>query len=247
MEKAEDEHAWYYLDINGDEFGPFANDVMREWFMEGAFPLMGELPVRAPEWRSHVPLKVIYNDLREAFKPIPIQEKDGLSAARFNHPLVSPDERFEGKIKSFNRKKGFGFISSNRAWEIFGRDVFLHKAQFWDVEIGSMVKFRVEINKEGMPQAREVVQIHGPETVGWQSREDARKPKPRSRPGPLHDHMSLPGHLNEHQHQRHGRAGLEQGMYRGPPHGGDHDPYAYPAGRSGGRQQGSFPSQPFEC
>merc|ERR1719253_939419 len=66
--------------------------------------------------------------------------------------------RFQGVIKSFNVQKGFGFIDCPEAHQIYGRDVFLHKAQIASFQIGSQVSFAVEINKSNMPQARDLVE-----------------------------------------------------------------------------------------
>jgi len=69
--------------------------------------------------------------------------------------------RFEGRIKSFNAKQGFGFIECPEAHSIFGRDVFLHKAQIGDLKVGTQVTYSVEMNKQGMPQARELTTLDG--------------------------------------------------------------------------------------
>merc|ERR1711974_404344 len=61
-----------------------------------------------------------------------------------------------GRIKSFNSEKGFGFIECAATFAQFGRDVFLHKAQVGDMRVGTMVTFTYEVNKQGMPQAKEV-------------------------------------------------------------------------------------------
>jgi cold shock CspA family protein len=66
--------------------------------------------------------------------------------------------RFQGRIKSFNVQKGFGFIECPEAHQIYGRDVFLHKAQIGDFEIGRLVTFAVEMNKNNMPQARDLIE-----------------------------------------------------------------------------------------
>lgn len=66
--------------------------------------------------------------------------------------------RFYGRIKSFNAQKGFGFIECPEAHAIYGRDVFLHKAQISDFNIGSEVNFSVEMNKTNMPQARDITE-----------------------------------------------------------------------------------------
>lgn len=66
--------------------------------------------------------------------------------------------RFQGRIKSFNQQKGFGFIECPEAHQVYGRDVFLHKAQIAEFEIGRLVTFSVEMNKNQMPQARDLVE-----------------------------------------------------------------------------------------
>merc|ERR1719181_866656 len=66
--------------------------------------------------------------------------------------------RFQGRIKSFNVQKGFGFIECPEAHQVYGRDVFLHKAQIGTYQIGSQVSFAVEMNKTNMPQARDLVE-----------------------------------------------------------------------------------------
>merc|ERR1719424_2188743 len=66
--------------------------------------------------------------------------------------------RFQGRIKSFNVQKGFGFIDCQAAHQVYGRDVFLHKAQIANFQIGSQLSFAVEMNKNNMPQARDLVE-----------------------------------------------------------------------------------------
>jgi len=67
--------------------------------------------------------------------------------------------RFVGRIKSFNAQKGFGFIECPEAHAIYGRDVFLHKAQIGDFSTGSELCFSVEMNKSNMPQARDLTEV----------------------------------------------------------------------------------------
>lgn len=64
--------------------------------------------------------------------------------------------KYHGWIKSFNTQKGFGFIHCNDTLALYQRDVFLHKAQIGDLKIGSFVSFRCEVNKQGMPQAKDL-------------------------------------------------------------------------------------------
>jgi cold shock CspA family protein len=72
-------------------------------------------------------------------------------------PAADPSStRFQGRIKSFNAEKGYGFIESAEAFQYYGRDVFLHKALIGDLAVGAVVSFTVESNKEGFPQARDI-------------------------------------------------------------------------------------------
>jgi cold shock CspA family protein len=74
-------------------------------------------------------------------------------------PVAVPGQRFHGRIKSFNAQKGFGFIECAEAHAIYGRDVFLHKAQISDFSTGSELTFCVDVNKSGMPQARDLMPV----------------------------------------------------------------------------------------
>jgi cold shock CspA family protein len=67
-----------------------------------------------------------------------------------------------GRIKSFNADKGFGFIECPYTYAQYNRDVFLHKAQIGDLRVGQIVTFKCEINKQGMPQASNLVATSGP-------------------------------------------------------------------------------------
>lgn len=71
--------------------------------------------------------------------------------------------QYKGKIKSFNDSKGFGFIDSEKARTTFGRDVFIHKNQIDNLGTqspqGMEVQFEIELNKNGQPQARNVVAL----------------------------------------------------------------------------------------
>merc|ERR1719329_753078 len=69
--------------------------------------------------------------------------------------------RLSGRVKSFNAKQGFGFIECPQIHAMFGRDVFLHKAQVGDLKVGTDVTFGVEPNKQGMPQARDILTLDG--------------------------------------------------------------------------------------
>jgi len=76
-------------------------------------------------------------------------------------PMMGPGAatgRYQGRIKSFNVQKGFGFIECPEAHQVYGRDVFLHKAQIGQFQIGSQVSFAVDMNKSNMPQARDLLE-----------------------------------------------------------------------------------------
>lgn len=75
--------------------------------------------------------------------------------------------RFRGRIKAFNMEKGFGFIECAEAHAQYGRDTFLHKAHIGDLTVGSEVTFAVELNKQGMPQARDLATHDGRLTSGY--------------------------------------------------------------------------------
>ena len=68
-------------------------------------------------------------------------------------------ERHYGVVKSFNSNSGFGFIECKLSNDKYSRDVFLHKAQAGEIEVGTVVEFAIDINERGMPQAREVRQL----------------------------------------------------------------------------------------
>merc|ERR1719503_381027 len=69
--------------------------------------------------------------------------------------------RLSGRVKSFNAKQGFGFIECPQIQAMYGRDVFLHKAQIGDLKVGTEITFVVESNKQGMPQARDILTLDG--------------------------------------------------------------------------------------
>jgi len=67
------------------------------------------------------------------------------------------DQRFAGKIVSMKPSQGYGFIQCAELFEIFKKDVFLHKEQFGHFSEGSPVMFGVFLNKQGQPQAKDLV------------------------------------------------------------------------------------------
>lgn len=79
----------------------------------------------------------------------------------WQHASAAAPGKGQGRIKSINTEKGFGFIESPWTYSLYHRDVFLHKAQLGDLQVGSIVQFTYEVNKQGMPQAREVQALAG--------------------------------------------------------------------------------------
>merc|ERR1719277_2744088 len=74
-------------------------------------------------------------------------------------PQALPPGKFQGRIKSYNAEKGFGFIDCTQTYVQYQRDVFLHRAQVGDLQVGDIVVFSCEVNAQGMPQAQDVQAI----------------------------------------------------------------------------------------
>lgn len=96
--------------------------------------------------------------------------------------------RYRGRIKTFNHKHGFGFIDCPESYPKYKRDVFIHKAQIGDLEIGEEITFRIEVNKDGHPQSRDILCMDGypPGRRREGSDDEAKGPpakKPRRRGG----------------------------------------------------------------
>lgn len=64
-------------------------------------------------------------------------------------------------MKSFSQQNGFGFIDCPEVRSRYSRDVFIHKAQIGDLEVGDEVAFCIETNKDGHPQARDISRLDG--------------------------------------------------------------------------------------
>uniref|UniRef100_A0A7S4R3P1 CSD domain-containing protein n=1 Tax=Alexandrium monilatum TaxID=311494 RepID=A0A7S4R3P1_9DINO len=66
------------------------------------------------------------------------------------------DSRFEGVVVCYKPDEGYGFIRCPELYRRFGRDVFLHRLQVGSFEVGAQVTFGVFLNKQGLPQAKEL-------------------------------------------------------------------------------------------
>lgn len=88
--------------------------------------------------------------------PQPLNPKSVKSSTGGHTIETMLDHRYSGWIKSFVDDKGFGFIESEEVFAQFGRDAFLHKAQYRGLSVGMSVDFYVALNKMRHPQARQV-------------------------------------------------------------------------------------------
>jgi cold shock CspA family protein len=68
-------------------------------------------------------------------------------------------QTFTGMIKSYNATKSWGFIESQAAMQMFGRDIFFHQRDLGDhtPETGEQVEFSVGRNDKGHPQAKNLI------------------------------------------------------------------------------------------
>lgn len=71
----ETDMCWFYLDSVGKEFGPISSNLMRKWLVEGRFPVRGELRIRLPDWKWHIPLCMVYKNIDCAFATWPAHLK----------------------------------------------------------------------------------------------------------------------------------------------------------------------------
>lgn len=100
-------------------------------------------------------------------QPIITQEK---TSKRAQAPArVAPDAKYYvGSLKSYNERRGFGFVACDETAQCWGRDVYLSKvesqAAVGDVDEpikeGSNVQFAVVLSEEGYPQAAAVRRLH---------------------------------------------------------------------------------------
>lgn len=62
---------------------------------------------------------------------------------------------YEGVIKSYNVEKGWGFVASDDAEEIFAKDIFVHKREFDSPpSVGEDVQFSIEVGPNGQLEAK---------------------------------------------------------------------------------------------
>lgn len=76
-------------------------------------------------------------------------------------PPPLPHGRYQGRIKTFNSKQGFGFVDSPATYDQHRRDVFIHRKQMGDLTVGAEITFEIKMNKDDHPQAREIRRMDG--------------------------------------------------------------------------------------
>lgn len=67
------------------------------------------------------------------------------------------DEEFTGRVKTFDWRKGCGYIHCPEAFNIYRHDVFVHQRQLGDCIVGDTVRFSVRIGKKSLPQATRLI------------------------------------------------------------------------------------------
>lgn len=62
---------------------------------------------------------------------------------------------YSGVVKSYNEGNGYGFIECAETFELYGRDVFLHRREYETpgLNVGSAVSFSVTLSDKGHPRA----------------------------------------------------------------------------------------------
>lgn len=65
---------------------------------------------------------------------------------------------FTGKLKNLNDSTGYGFIDSETAYALFGREAVIHKSQCTGMDAGTQIQFRIHV-KQGKPHAIDVERL----------------------------------------------------------------------------------------
>jgi len=95
---------------------------------------------------------------------------DGKTSKRATEPAAVGDdaELFAGVVKSYNERRGFGFLACDETARRYGRDVYLSKVESQSalkddndtLKEGDHVVFAVVPSEEGFPQAAAVQRLH---------------------------------------------------------------------------------------
>jgi cold shock CspA family protein len=85
---------------------------------------------------------------------------------------------FLGRIKNFNKDKGWGFIAGDEVRNLFDKDIFVHTRELggWEPIGGEEVRFSVIINSDGRLEAATV-------SIGGEPGAEARPPATFEAPG----------------------------------------------------------------
>lgn len=131
--------------------------------------------------------------------------------------------RYRGVIKSYYGPRGYGFIQCDATRAKYGGfDVFLHKDQCGTLQVGQEVEFTIELNKDGKPQARNVVPCGmAPQHYGDQHLQQQLRERPMR--------------LSQYQQQPQQRGVNGVGGVGIGPGGGPGGPRGGPGGPPGGR------------
>jgi len=79
--------------------------------------------------------------------------QDDNEVAREYEAVVNGGAVFHGYLKSFHPGNGYGFISCGEIFAVHQRDVFVHRDQVGQLQIGQEVAFNVALNDRKQPQA----------------------------------------------------------------------------------------------
>ena len=91
---------------------------------------------------------------------------------------VARDQRYHGRIKSYNPRQGCGFIESSESFAQYRRDVFLHRNEIGDLTVGTPVSFAIQLGRrQRHPQARDVTARPRPSQQAQSSHGDDPVPK----------------------------------------------------------------------
>ncbi|CAJ1331422.1 unnamed protein product [Effrenium voratum] len=77
-------------------------------------------------------------------------------------PLPRPGHESDehlGIVSSFQPETGYGFLSCAQTRQVYGQDVYIHCDQFFDLNVGDAVNFRVAVNAKNQPVARRVRKV----------------------------------------------------------------------------------------
>mmetsp|Transcript_55240 Transcript_55240/g.131686 ORF Transcript_55240/g.131686 Transcript_55240/m.131686 type:complete len:271 (-) Transcript_55240:113-925(-) len=168
----ESEVTWYVVRPDQQESGPYSAAEMRRMLLRG--DIMATSLIRLPKWPTSVPVEVVFPKVEAAFEELPdIEAACAASDTRqrgldeeeqagswgsqgSSHSFAEEGARYVGYIKSFSSRAGYGFISCEETSAMFGRDVFIHKAQLKNHRVNSQVSFEIALNRKGHPQAKDV-------------------------------------------------------------------------------------------